>query len=332
MQYERAYFERGFIAAYAWAATKLPSSALSDAVIDHAWDHRDEGIDEEDKLPIEPGRGGWRCFHCNEHFTSVHRARLHFGRDETSEPACIIKTGAEGSLLKALREAEEAADDAIQAMHAESTDAAKAYHAQRCRHTQALTAAEELGYERGLADGRALSAPPVSKTQGVEREAIEAECAALLAAYLRKEIGRLMQQAEHWATNGKPLAVHHRLMKADDYFQILVLMERDPAKGWKLPFDEIRESLKRPAIYEPGAYPPNADLYRYRDPAFVVAALHPTDQEAIRRDALEEAARVADAWAEPFDSDATKPIELAARKIATAIRALMAGHKDPAAL
>lgn len=102
---------------------------------------------------------GWRCFHCGEHFTSEHSARLHFGRDEVSEPACIIKAGAEGSLLKALRQAEEAADDAIQAMHAESTDAAKAYHAQRCRHSQALTAAEELGYERGLADGRALATP-----------------------------------------------------------------------------------------------------------------------------------------------------------------------------
>lgn len=101
---------------------------------------------------------GWRCFHCGEHFTSEQCARLHFGRDEMSDPACIIKAGAEGSLLKALRRAEEAADDAIQAMHAESTDAAKAYHAQRCRHTQALIAAEELGYERGLADGRALSA------------------------------------------------------------------------------------------------------------------------------------------------------------------------------
>ncbi len=105
----------------------------------------------------EGAKPSWRCFHCGEVFTSEQCARLHFGRNEDSEPACVIKAGAEGSLLKALRHAEEAADDAIQMMHAESTDAAKAYHAQRSRHNQALIAAEELGYERGLADGRALT-------------------------------------------------------------------------------------------------------------------------------------------------------------------------------
>lgn len=123
---------------------------------------REEAFTPDDGVTMD----GWRCFHCGEHFTSEQCARLHFGRDEMSEPACIIKAGAEGSLLKALRRAEEAADDAIQAMHAESTEAAKAYHAQRCRHTQALTAAEELGYERGLADGRALSAAPNATQQG----------------------------------------------------------------------------------------------------------------------------------------------------------------------
>lgn len=107
----------------------------------------------------------------------------------------------------------------------------------------------------------------------MDREEVERECAALLAAYCRREIGRLMQQAEHWAENGKPLAVHHRLMKADDYYQIVSLMERDPAKGWRLPFDEIRRELARDPIKPPGAYPPSAALYRYRDPRFVVDKL-----------------------------------------------------------
>jgi hypothetical protein len=50
--YERAYFERGFIAAAAWALTKRDGDKLSDAVIDHAWAHRDEGMDEGDVLPV----------------------------------------------------------------------------------------------------------------------------------------------------------------------------------------------------------------------------------------------------------------------------------------
>jgi hypothetical protein len=101
--------------------------------------------------------GPWLCFHCGETFIERRCAQLHFGRDEGYAPACIIK-GADGGLIKALRDAEIAADDAIQMMHAESTDAAKAYHSQRCRHTQALMAAEESGYEKGLYDARQLSA------------------------------------------------------------------------------------------------------------------------------------------------------------------------------
>lgn len=128
-----------------------------------------------------PEESTWRCFHCDEVFTDKSAARLHFGRSETSEAACIIKAGAERNLLKALRDAEQQADDAIQAMHNENTDAAKAYHQQRCRHTQALIAAEEAGYERGLADGRALlpskdapASPLVNRLEQIRDDVIAA--------------------------------------------------------------------------------------------------------------------------------------------------------------
>lgn len=110
----------------------------------------------------------WKCFHCGETFTDERCARAHFGRHEDCTPACIIK-GGEGGLLEALRRAEEAADDAIQMVHAESTDAAKAYHAQRCRHNQALIAAEQAGYDKGLADGRAH--PPTDRRDALEEAA-----------------------------------------------------------------------------------------------------------------------------------------------------------------
>lgn len=97
---------------------------------------------------------GWRCFHCDEVFTDERCARDHFGRDETCEPACKIKMGAERSLLTALRRAENDAADAWAAIHSESTDAAKAYHAQHARHQEQLRIAEELGFERGLAAAR----------------------------------------------------------------------------------------------------------------------------------------------------------------------------------
>ncbi|MGN7710808.1 hypothetical protein [Agrobacterium radiobacter] len=94
----------------------------------------------------------WRCFHCDEVFTTEHDARLHFGMDQCSDPACKIKLGAEKSLLVALRRAETELQDAWAAIHNENTEAAKAYYAQQSRHGEQLRAAEELGFERGIAD------------------------------------------------------------------------------------------------------------------------------------------------------------------------------------
>jgi hypothetical protein len=49
--YERAYFERGMFAAYAWMVTKRAGAQLSDAVVDHAWDNRDAGMGPTECLP-----------------------------------------------------------------------------------------------------------------------------------------------------------------------------------------------------------------------------------------------------------------------------------------
>lgn len=97
----------------------------------------------------------WRCFHCDALFLTEHAARIHFGPDEGFKPACQIKA-AEGGLLRALREAEEDAQQARWDLHAESADGLKAYRGNLSRHHAALRAVEEAGYERGLADGRDL--------------------------------------------------------------------------------------------------------------------------------------------------------------------------------
>lgn len=102
----------------------------------------------------------WRCFHCDDMFTDEHAARLHFGPDEGSQPACKIKAGAEGGLLGALRRAEADAGAAWKAIHEETTDAARAHYAQQDRHATQLRLVEEAGYERGLADGMALRESP----------------------------------------------------------------------------------------------------------------------------------------------------------------------------
>lgn len=108
----------------------------------------------------------WRCFHCDENFTDRRLAALHFGASEDQEPACQIK-GSEGGLLEALRRAERDAGDAWHMIHNESTDAAKAYYAQQSRHLAQLTAMEQVGYDRGLADAQAHP-----ETLGLTRAAI----------------------------------------------------------------------------------------------------------------------------------------------------------------
>lgn len=102
---------------------------------------------------------------------------------------------------------------------------------------------------------------------------VENGLADLIVAFYEREIGRLMHQAEHWAANGAPAAVMHRLHKADAYFQIVCKFRRG-IEGFEVrPFDEIRKSLTQDQITQPGKYPPSADLHRYRDPEFVAAAL-----------------------------------------------------------
>lgn len=97
----------------------------------------------------------WRCFHCDQVFTQRREAALHFGADEEAKPACMIKAGGEHGLLDALRKAESELADAWHIIHTESGEAAKAYYNQTSRHTQQLVAAEQMGYDRGLADAQA---------------------------------------------------------------------------------------------------------------------------------------------------------------------------------
>jgi hypothetical protein len=49
--YEKAYFERGMFAAYAWMTTRKRGEQLSDAVVEHAWANRDAGMGPTECLP-----------------------------------------------------------------------------------------------------------------------------------------------------------------------------------------------------------------------------------------------------------------------------------------
>ena len=105
------------------------------------------------------------------------------------------------------------------------------------------------------------------------RKQLEDEHAALIVDHYRCAIGRLMQQAQHWHEEGKhPLAVHHRVMKADSYYQIVALFGRDGNRATG--FEQIRHALNMPITRKDlGTYPPSPELHVYRDVAYVAKLL-----------------------------------------------------------
>jgi hypothetical protein len=127
----------------------------------------------------------------------------------------------------------------------------------------------------GVEDGQAGAL--ANYVRGCERAAearIEREHAALIVDYYRCAIGRKMQQAQHWHEEGKhPLAVHHRVMGADSYFQIVVLFERMDQHGQN-PFETMRRELNYPFTRKDlSTYPPSAEIHAYRDVKHVAKLL-----------------------------------------------------------
>lgn len=96
---------------------------------------------------------GWTCFHCGETFKTPGGARDHFGFDQSRDPACRIKLGAERGLLMALRKAEAELARDCEGNAQEVASVLMQMRKLQSRHADALRSAEELGYERGLADG-----------------------------------------------------------------------------------------------------------------------------------------------------------------------------------
>ncbi len=88
-------------------------------------------------------RPGWRCFHCDEVFTDREAARLHFGDNETRDPACCIS-------IEHVRWLEEQ-----HRLHCnEDSGALRAISALAGQHETLRRRAEEEGYAKGLADAK----------------------------------------------------------------------------------------------------------------------------------------------------------------------------------
>lgn len=114
--------------------------------------------------PAPPERPTWRCYFCDEVFTTPGEAGDHFGASLTDKPGCLIDyrvqveagttTQRGRGLLMALRRAEAE----LARYREEDTDLHRAMHRMESEHRQALLREEEKGYARGLRDGVNLPA------------------------------------------------------------------------------------------------------------------------------------------------------------------------------
>lgn len=91
-------------------------------------------------------RKQWRCFHCDEVFTSPQCATTHFGYGD-GLPACKIKSY-EGHLVTYIRKLE----DQLASYRSEDSDVMRSIYSMEADHRQALIRAEEEGYKRGVRD------------------------------------------------------------------------------------------------------------------------------------------------------------------------------------
>lgn len=93
----------------------------------------------------------WRCFHCGAEFTGQERqaAAVHFGTTIDAEPACKI-AATEGGLIRTLRDMH----GELRRYQEEDSDLHREIARVTYECARAVQNAEELGYARGLRDGR----------------------------------------------------------------------------------------------------------------------------------------------------------------------------------
>jgi len=95
-------------------------------------------------------RKQWRCFHCDEVFTSRKWAAEHFGFACDQVPACKI-AAYEGHLVTYIRKLE--ADNAR--YRAEDSDVLRSLYSATVDQANAVRRAEERGYDKGVQDMKA---------------------------------------------------------------------------------------------------------------------------------------------------------------------------------
>lgn len=96
--------------------------------------------------------GPWRCFYCDEVFTSEQDAEEHFGAQRGSLAGCQLK-GHEHGLLRIVREQEEE----LAQHRSENTEFIRTMETLKSEQADEVRRAEELGYGRAVREMQRLA-------------------------------------------------------------------------------------------------------------------------------------------------------------------------------
>ena len=140
-----------------------------DMMVRDVWDviqaHLAQPVQNKDAQVVD----GWRCFHCDEQFTDPQEAELHFGINETREPACHIGITAIRQMQHDLDRYRDGDGDKDREMIGMGN-----------RHAQALRREEEIGYARGVRDAQTVDGwkwVPIKPTvEMLDKGTAEHEC------------------------------------------------------------------------------------------------------------------------------------------------------------
>lgn len=103
-------------------------------------------------------RKQWRCFFCDDVFRRRKDAAEHFGCDDACEadvPACKLAAH-EGHLITYIRKLE----NELRRYQTEDSDVMRSIRVLESEQAAALRAAEDRGYDRGVADMKAQGLCP----------------------------------------------------------------------------------------------------------------------------------------------------------------------------
>ena len=197
-----------------------------------------------DRLTAAPAQVGaptqeWRCFHCTEVFTDYAAAEEHFGHALTEESGCKLNTTEQG-ILGCYREARKQLDD----YHREDNESYREFYRLGAAHSTALIEAEQKGYDKGLADGRAHPAAVGSGAAHKEPEMSDE----------KPHNGRIVNWHTESCDRGLKYLIRGKFVDheefANEYGHTSYVVSHDKATG-EIETRNSRYTLVGPNLYEP---------------------------------------------------------------------------------